>query len=72
MEINRLKRLQSYEVLYMYNIWSSIQRKQKKTPHSCLICIDGLQYVNPNGQEWTTLEEMKSNKIIRMKLHGKG
>ena len=27
-------------------------------PKSCLICNDKRQYINPNGQKWTTLEHM--------------
>lgn len=30
-------------------------------PASCPICEDDRQYVNPNGQSWTTLEELRSD-----------
>ncbi len=28
-------------------------------PEACMICEEERQYINPNGQTWTTLEEMK-------------
>lgn len=28
-------------------------------PDGCPICLDDRQYVNPNGQQWTTLEEVR-------------
>ncbi len=28
-------------------------------PEGCPICLDDRQYVNPNGQQWTTLEELR-------------
>lgn len=28
-------------------------------PRECSICLDERQYVGPNGQEWTTLDEMR-------------
>lgn len=31
------------------------------TPTHCPICRDERQYVNPNGQQWTTLEELQQN-----------
>ena len=30
----------------------------EQPPPHCLICEDERQYVNPNGQTWTTLEEL--------------
>ncbi|RAS78313.1 hypothetical protein [Priestia endophytica] len=30
-------------------------------PKKCVICNDERQYVNPNGQSWTTLEELKDS-----------
>lgn len=30
-------------------------------PESCPICLEERQYVNPNGQEWTTLKEMRES-----------
>ncbi|WP_377891058.1 MBL fold metallo-hydrolase [Alkalihalobacillus sp. R86527] len=40
-------------------------------PDSCTICKEERQYVNPNGQEWTTLENMREgdyqNQIIQEK-----
>jgi glyoxylase-like metal-dependent hydrolase (beta-lactamase superfamily II) len=29
-------------------------------PDGCPICLDDRQYVNPNGQQWTTLEELRA------------
>lgn len=28
-------------------------------PNSCLICEDERQYIHPDGQTWTTLEDMR-------------
>ncbi|WP_283152887.1 MBL fold metallo-hydrolase [Guptibacillus hwajinpoensis] len=40
----------------------------EKNPDTCPICKEERQYVNPEGQEWTTLEEMQAaqfqNQII--------
>lgn len=33
----------------------------KNPPDSCPICTDERQYVNPKGQQWTTLDEMINN-----------
>ncbi len=30
-----------------------------EAPNNCLICSDERQYINPNGQSWTTLNKMK-------------
>jgi glyoxylase-like metal-dependent hydrolase (beta-lactamase superfamily II) len=30
-------------------------------PESCPICLDERQYVNPQGQQWTTLEALREN-----------
>ncbi len=30
----------------------------QEPPHECHICNEERQYVHPNGQSWTTLEEM--------------
>ncbi|MBU9711931.1 hypothetical protein [Evansella tamaricis] len=30
-------------------------------PDSCMICTEERQYINPNGQSWTTLEKMRDN-----------
>src|SRR4051812_22862717 len=30
-------------------------------PDNCIICEDDRQYVNPNGQAWTTLEDLNNN-----------
>jgi hypothetical protein len=32
-----------------------------KPPESCRVCTDDRQYVNSNGQQWTTLAEMKTS-----------
>lgn len=37
--------------------------ESKEVPTFCSICTDDRQYVNANGQEWTTLNEMKSKKL---------
>ena len=34
-------------------------------PESCLICNEKRQYINPNGQEWTTLEHMIASQNFR-------
>jgi hypothetical protein len=31
-------------------------------PKDCPICLDERQYVNPNGQQWTTLNEMRKDR----------
>ncbi len=33
----------------------------ESAPEGCPICLDDRQYVNPNGQTWTTLEEMAAS-----------
>ncbi|MGG3912931.1 hypothetical protein [Rossellomorea vietnamensis] len=42
--------------------------KTSEIPERCMICEEERQYVNPTGQSWTTLENMKAesfrNKII--------
>ncbi|WP_034759761.1 MBL fold metallo-hydrolase [Rossellomorea vietnamensis] len=42
--------------------------KTSEIPEHCMICEEERQYVNPTGQSWTTLENMKAesfrNKII--------
>lgn len=45
------------------------QFKQSETaPNECPICTDERQYVNPNGQQWTTLENVQQNhKIVFQK-----
>ena len=30
----------------------------EEPPHQCMICEDERQYVNPQGQSWTTLGEL--------------
>jgi glyoxylase-like metal-dependent hydrolase (beta-lactamase superfamily II) len=30
-------------------------------PDGCAICLDERQYVNPNGQQWTTLDELRAS-----------
>jgi hypothetical protein len=32
-----------------------------EAPNTCLICSDERQYINPNGQSWTTLNKMKTD-----------
>ena len=34
-------------------------------PESCLICNEERQYINPNGQKWTTLEHMIASEKFR-------
>jgi hypothetical protein len=34
-------------------------------PKECLICNEERQYVNPNGQSWTTLEQMRDDELYR-------
>lgn len=39
-----------------------IQYPDSETPpEHCIICEDDRQYVGPNGQQWTTLEEIRAN-----------
>ncbi|MDN6161442.1 MAG: hypothetical protein L0I79_01600 [Atopostipes sp.] len=35
--------------------------EEEEPPKSCIICEDERQYVNPDGQEWTSLEKMQAN-----------
>lgn len=35
------------------------QAASERPPEHCIICEDERQYIGPNGQEWTTLAEMK-------------
>ncbi|QRZ94716.1 hypothetical protein FUA19_04500 [Bacillus subtilis] len=34
-------------------------------PNSCLICEDERQYIHPNGQTWTTLEDMREKENLQ-------
>lgn len=36
--------------------------ESKKAPEFCSICMDERQYVNPKGQEWTSLKKMQKKK----------
>ncbi len=38
-----------------------------KPPEHCPICEDERQYVNPDGQQWTTLENLRTTHKIRIK-----
>lgn len=39
--------------------------KTKHEPEHCSICQDERQYVNPTGQQWTTLDSLKqTHKLI--------
>lgn len=38
-------------------------------PDGCPICLDDRQYVNPNGQQWTTLEELRASGRHRNHFH---
>jgi hypothetical protein len=38
-----------------------------KPPEHCAICEDERQYVNPDGQQWTTLEKLRTAHKIRIK-----
>ncbi|HBZ11678.1 MAG TPA: hypothetical protein DEO65_17740 [Bacillus bacterium] len=45
--------------------------KSEEPPEYCSICTEERQYVNPNGQDWTTLDDMRAsgiyqNEIVRM------
>ena len=35
--------------------------ESEKPPAGCAICLDERQYVNPDGQKWTTLEALRSS-----------
>jgi hypothetical protein len=37
-------------------------------PLNCVICSEERQYVNPNGQSWTTLEKMRDDKTYRNEI----
>jgi hypothetical protein len=37
-------------------------------PELCLICNEERQYVNPSGQSWTTLEEMRESKSFKNEI----
>lgn len=39
--------------------------ERTQEPESCPICIEERQFVNPNGQEWTTLIEMRESGIYK-------
>lgn len=43
------------------------QKTTKHPPEECAVCIDERQFINPNGQTWTTLAEMAAShtNIIR-------
>ncbi|MGM0588060.1 MAG: MBL fold metallo-hydrolase [Bacteroidota bacterium] len=32
----------------------------EQPPETCAICADERQYINPNGQQWTTLEQLRN------------
>ncbi|MEC2181255.1 hydrolase [Bacillus spizizenii] len=34
-------------------------------PNSCLICDDERQYIHPDGQSWTTLEDMREKENLQ-------
>ncbi|GMA62979.1 hypothetical protein NZD89_24465 [Alicyclobacillus fastidiosus] len=34
-------------------------------PHTCVICDEERQFINPNGQSWTTLEEMRTDNLYK-------
>jgi hypothetical protein len=42
--------------------------KSESPPDICTICMEERQYVNPNGQSWTTLEEMVESKQYENKI----
>lgn len=41
-------------------------------PPACPICQDERQYVNPNGQSWTTLEALRKNHFAIFRQHEPG
>ena len=52
-------------------------RETEKPPQHCPICEDTRQYINHKGQQWTTLEDLRSNhsnviKSIEPNLNGIG
>ncbi|MGH7071919.1 MAG: MBL fold metallo-hydrolase [Acetobacteraceae bacterium] len=44
----------------------------ERPPTSCPICEDEREYVNPNGQTWTTLEAMRKSYFAVFREHEKG
>ncbi|MBM7587706.1 hypothetical protein JOC86_004280 [Bacillus pakistanensis] len=51
-------------------ITCGVQYKQsKETPSNCIICNEERQYVNPNGQTWTTLEEMRQGQNYKNEIN---
>lgn len=46
--------------------------KSSVEPEQCAICHEERQYVNPNGQSWTTLEEMAGQYRNQLELEEEG
>eukprot|EP01027_Heterolobosea_sp_BB2_P027075 GEZU01042277.1.p1 GENE.GEZU01042277.1~~GEZU01042277.1.p1 ORF type:complete len:297 (+),score=80.49 GEZU01042277.1:136-1026(+) len=42
-----------------------VKGNESNPPESCPICLDDRQYVNPKGQQWTTLDELREKKQHR-------
>ena len=38
----------------------------EQPPDGCPICLDDRQYVNPNGQQWTTLEQLRAERRVNV------
>jgi hypothetical protein len=49
----------SVTVNFLIRETCGVQYQETIIPSDCIVCSEERQYVNPNGQTWTTLEEMK-------------
>ncbi|MEO6198072.1 MAG: MBL fold metallo-hydrolase, partial [Dehalococcoidia bacterium] len=46
---------------YICRICGTQHAESKATPERCIICDDERQYIGRGGQQWTTLEELRSS-----------
>jgi glyoxylase-like metal-dependent hydrolase (beta-lactamase superfamily II) len=44
--------------------------EQPAPPAECPVCVDERQYVPPDGQQWTTLEELATTRSVRIETDG--
>jgi hypothetical protein len=42
--------------------------RSNEVPEFCLICNEERQYVNPSGQSWTTLDEMRASNRFKNEI----
>ncbi|AZB41912.1 hypothetical protein CEF21_06105 [Bacillus sp. FJAT-42376] len=45
-----------------------VQYEDTGIPAQCMICSEERQYINPSGQTWTTLDEMKNSGIYKNEI----